>query len=144
MAEPIADMIAELEAFEPSDDAADNDERLQIWVDRWSETPDKERALSAMLGLFERYPEVTVLGDHGEPGPIINAIEQIPSYEQALAESLQRAPSYYGVYMVKGILDLAPAGEVRDYWLGTLRTIAGGENVSAVVMGYAQEILEFA
>jgi hypothetical protein len=143
MAEPIDDMIAELDAFEPSDDAADNDERLQIWVDRWAETPDKDNALSAMFALFERYPETTLLGDHGEPGPILHSIEQIPGYEQALAESLQRMPSYYGVCMIKRILDLDVTKEVRDYWLATLRTLAQDENVSPVVSGYAQEILAF-
>src|SRR5580692_5069045 len=104
MAEPIDDLITELNAFEPSDDAADNDERLQIWVDRWSETPDKDNAIGAMFGLFERNPETTLLGDHGEPGPILHAIEQIPGYEQGLTDSLERVPSYYGVCMVKRIL----------------------------------------
>ena len=143
MAEPVDDLIAELNAFEPSDDAADNDEKLQIWVDRWSETPGREQALGAMLGLLERYPDTTLLGDHGEPGPLVHAIEQVSAYEQALAESLQRMPTYYGVLMAKRILDVDLPADAKDYWLTTLRTIAGSEGVSPVVSGYAQEILAF-
>ena len=143
MAEPVEDMMAELDAFEPNEDAADNDEKLQIWVDRWAETPDKDKAITAMFALFERYPETTLLGDHGEPGPILHVIEQISGYEQALAESLARSPSYYGVWMAKRILDANPSTEIREYWIATLRTIAHDENVSPVVKGYAQEILEF-
>jgi len=144
MAETVQERIAELDAFEPTDDVADNDERLQIWVDQWDVTPDRESAIKSMFGLFERYPESMELGDHGEAGPIVHAIEEITGYEQVLAESLQRTPSYYGVAMVKRLLDSNPPQEVRDWWIALLRQIAGTEEVPPVVRGHAQEILDFA
>ena len=143
MAESVEELTAELNAFEPSDDVTDNDEKLQIWVDRWDVAPDKEQALPAMFGLFERYPEAMVLGDHGEAGPIVHAIEGVTGYEQTLAESLERMPSYYGVWMVKRLLDSNPTQDVRDWWTALLRKIAQDENASPVVRGYAQEILDF-
>jgi hypothetical protein len=139
----VDDMIAEIDAFEPSEDSADNDERLQIWVDRWEETPDKEQAITAMLGLFERYPEITTLGDHGEPGPIVHAIEQIPGYEAELAKSVERMPSYYGVWMVNRILDTERPPEERNAWLDVLRGVAGSNTAAPSVRGTAQEFLGF-
>lgn len=139
----VDDLIAELDAFEPSDDSADNDERLQIWVDRWSGALNKEQAITAMLGLFERYPETTLLGDRGEPGPIVHAIEQIPGYEAALAASLERSPSYYGVWMVNRILETERPPEERNAWLAVLRHVAQSETAASSVRGTAQEFLEF-
>ena len=140
MADTVAERIAELEAFEPSDDAVDNDERLQIWVDRWAETPDKEAALEAMFGIFERHPELSTLG---EPGPLVHAIEQVPGYENALAASLDRSPSYYGVWMVNRILEGDLSAEAREAYLNLLRGVSASESAPPSVRGEAAQFLAF-
>jgi len=140
MAETVDDIIAELDAFEPTDDSADNDERLQILIDRWVETPEKERAIAAMFAVFERNPEITALG---EPGPLVHAIEQVPGYENYLAASLDRAPSYYGVWMVNRILSSELPPEVREAYLAILRKVAESEAAPWSVRGTAKEFLGF-
>ena len=140
MADTVEDMIAALDEFEPSEDSADNDERLQIWVDRWEETPDKEAAIYAMMNLLERYPEITTLG---EPGPLVHAIEQIPGYEEALMASLQQAPSYYGVWMGNRILASKLPEETRGEWLKVLHQISENEAAPDSVRATAQEFLGF-
>jgi hypothetical protein len=137
---PIDELIAELNAFEPTDDTIDNEERLQIWVDRWEEAPDKESALPNILNVFERNPENNGMG---EPGPLVHAIEQIPDYEQGLATSVQTSPSYYGVWMVNRILGADQPADVRAYWLDVLRKIAQSDTAPASVAGTAREFLGF-
>lgn len=140
MDEALEDRIAELESFEPSDDSVENEEQLQIWVDRWEETPDKEQALAAMFGLLERYPEATSLG---EPGPLVHAIEEIPGYEEALANSLQQAPTYYGVWMVNRILSGGLSPEDRQTYVKLLHSVAESEQAPQSVRATAQQFLEF-
>ncbi|HET6247086.1 MAG TPA: hypothetical protein VFE47_05245 [Tepidisphaeraceae bacterium] len=136
----IGELMAELDAFEPTDDSVDNEERLQIWVDRWEEAPDKELALPSILGVFERYPDNSGLG---EPGPLVHAVEQIPDYEQALSTSLETSPSYYGVWMVNRILGGDLPADVRTAWLDVLRRIAQSETAPPSVAATAQEFLGF-
>lgn len=140
MAATVEDRIAELDAFEPTEDKVDNEERLQIWVDKWEETPDKEQTVDAMFALLERYPEDTTLG---EPGPLIHAIEQIPGYENSLAASLDRMPSYYGVWMVNRILtgDLPP--DVKAAYLELLHKVIRSDNAPQSVKLTAEEFIEF-
>ena len=54
MSEMVEGLIAELDAFEPTDDSVDNEERLQIFVDRWEEMPEDYDAIPAMLRVFEQ------------------------------------------------------------------------------------------
>jgi hypothetical protein len=131
---------AEFDAFEPSDDSIDNEERLQILVDRWQEVPDNEQAAPAMLRIFERYPEATNLG---EPGPLVHAIEEAPGYEQLLATSLETSPSYYGVWMVNRILESDLPTEVRDPYLALMHRMADSETAPWSVRGAAKQFLEF-
>ena len=140
MPDNIDDLIAQLAAFEPTDDAIDNEEKLQIFVDRWEEAEDKEKALPDMFGVFERNPETTALG---EPGPLVHAIEQVPGYEQALAASLDQMPSYYGVWMVNRILEIDLPADTRAAYLGILRKIADTETAPWSVRGTAKEFLGF-
>ena len=140
MPDNIDDLIAKLDAFEPTDDAADNDEKLQIWVDRWEEADDKEKALPNMFAVFERNPEVNTLG---EPGPLVHAIEQVPGYEQALAASLEAAPSYYSTWMVNRILEVELPADVRQAYLDILRKIADNPEAPWSVRGTATEFLRF-
>lgn len=140
MPEPIDDIIGDLDAFEPGDDAIDNEERLQLIVDRWQEMPDKEQAAEAMLRVFERYPENTTLG---EPGPLVHAIEELPGYEQLLAASLERMPSYYGVWMINRILSLDLPPDVRGPYLQLLTQLAESESAAPAVRATAGEFLGF-
>ena len=69
MPEIVGDMIAEFDAFDPSDDSIDNEERLQILIDRWVETPDGEQAVPAMLQILERSPRSDQPRRAGASGP---------------------------------------------------------------------------
>jgi hypothetical protein len=136
----IDDLVSEIDAFEPTDDSMDNEERLQIWVDRWTEAENKESAIPSMLRLFERYPETAMLG---EPGPMVHAIEQVPGYEQWLAASLENSPSYYGVWMVNRILESDLPADARVEWMKVLHKVASSESAPPSVRGTAQEFLGF-
>jgi len=140
MSQQLDAIVAEFDAFEPSEDGVDNEERLQILVDRWHDVPDRAAAVPAMLRIFERYPESA---DLGEPGPLVHAIEEEAGYEQWLANSLATSPSYYGVWMVNRILenDLPPA--IRDPYMNILRSVADNESAPGSVRGAAQQFLEF-
>jgi hypothetical protein len=140
MSEMVEGLIAELDAFEPTDDAIDNEERLQILVARWEDLPEHDDAIPAMLRVFERNPEATNMG---EPGPLVHAIEEAPGYEQALAASLEQSPSYYGVWMIDRILksDLTP--DVKAAYQDILRKIADNEATPWSVRSTAKEFLEF-
>ncbi|HWE04694.1 MAG TPA: hypothetical protein VG326_19970 [Tepidisphaeraceae bacterium] len=140
MSEVVEGIIAELDTFEPTDDAIDNEERLQILVDRWQEMPDHDDAIPAMLRVFERNPEATNLG---EPGPLVHAIEEAPGYEQALAASLDQAPSYYAVWMINRILSSELPPDVRSAYIGILRQTADNESAPWSVRATAKEFLGF-
>lgn len=138
--DPIEQIVAELNAFEPSDDDADNEERLQILVDSWQEAPDHDRALPAMLGVFERYPECSTLGD---PSPLVHAIEEVPGYERELLNSLDRQPSYYGVWMLNRILGSDLPAQERGAMLKRLHEIAGTDSTPAEVRAIAEQFIGF-
>jgi|SRR5665213_2678352 len=140
MSEMVEGLIAELDAFEPTDDAVDNEERLQILVDRWEEMPEHDDAIPAMLRVFERNPEATNLG---EPGPLVHAIEEAPGYEQSLAASLEQTPSYYAVWLVNRILGSELPADVRSAYLDILRKTADNENAPWSVRATAKEFLGF-
>lgn len=67
-------------------------------------TPHPEEALTAMFGIFERFPEE----EFGSPGPLIHAIEKCDGYESALFESLKRQPATMTIWMVFRLMKYDP------------------------------------
>ncbi len=110
------------------------------WLIAGHSCPMTRKQLPAMLGILERFPEATNLG---EPGNLVHGIEQVPGYEVALAESLEKSPSYYGVWMVNRILEGELPDDVRAAWLDVMRKVAESETAPWSVKSTAQEFLRF-
>jgi hypothetical protein len=140
MSEQIDQLVADLDAYEPTEDSVADEEQLQILVDIWEGLPERGEALPAFLRLFERYPEYNGLG---EPGPLVHAVEQVPGYEDEVIASLGRVPNYYGVWMLGRILDSDTTPEQRARVLALLHKLAGGDDVPDSIRALARETYEF-
>jgi hypothetical protein len=140
MSEQMDQLVADLDAYEPTDDSVANEERLQILVDIWEGLPDREVALPAFIRLFERYPEYNGLG---EPGPLVHAVEQVPGYEDEVIASLGQVPNYYGVWILGRILDRNTTPDQRARVLGLLHQLAANEDIPGSIRALARETYEF-
>jgi hypothetical protein len=111
------DVIAELDAFVPADEA-DNVGRIYEILDRLQQLPPELRtsAIPAILALIERNPEAEL----GSPGPLVHELESIPGYELLLRDSVLRQPADLNIWMVNRILNSDVSPDVRSYWLKVL------------------------
>lgn len=77
----------------------------------------------------------------GTPGPIVHALESWRgSYEQLLAESVQRKPVLLTIWMINRILNKNPTD--ANAWLGLLGSIAGHPLASADTKASAARFIE--
>lgn len=87
------DIIAELQVF---DTKGDYIVRLGRLTDEVMASGEPEKALGAMLGILERYPEEEL----GMPGPLVHTIEQCIGYEEELLASIERQPGVLSVWIL--------------------------------------------
>lgn len=93
--DPIDDVIAALNTFEPARDDTDNLVRLYDIFRNFLAVPQRDRAMPAMFSLLERFPDA----EFGSPGPLVHELEAIPGYLPPLRDSLRRQPTYLTVWM---------------------------------------------
>ncbi len=89
----IESIIADLQIFDTQGDYL---LRLGKLTDEVLANEEPEKALDAMLGILERYPE----DELGSPGPLVHAIEQCIGYERNLLNSIEKQPSVLSVWML--------------------------------------------
>jgi hypothetical protein len=133
---PTAEVIEALDNFVPSEDRTETLCRLYEVLDGFKEASDRSRAIPALFGVLERFPDA----DLGTPGPIVHALESIPGYEPALAESVRRQPCYYTVWMMNRILNVEDAAPARREWIQLLESAAHHPKASP---GLADDVARF-
>jgi hypothetical protein len=115
--DPINDIIAALNTFEPGRDDTDNLYHLYQLFEGFRSLPDRDRAALAMFGLLERFPDA----EFGSPGPLVHELEAIPGYLPLLRDSVRRQPTYHTVWMINRLLNSKLPSEQRASWLLELR-----------------------
>jgi hypothetical protein len=98
MVRPIADIVADIERFEPVDE---NWLDLEELVAELFTLPSLSSA-EVLLRVFERYPTDDGAGVFWS---ILHGIESLPGYESLLIDSLRRRPSEFALIMVNRLLN---------------------------------------
>jgi hypothetical protein len=140
-ARPVEQIIADFDAFTPTDEVDFNYQgrlKLDTLCQELLVTPEPGQGVRAILGIMERFTD----SDLGTPGPLVHTLEQIPGYETALVESVQRQPGSLSVEMIGRIRNSAPPGEARDQWEKLLRETAVREGVHQAASEIAETFLE--
>ncbi len=129
--------IEALRDFVPSEDDTDNVHRLYQIFEEFRTVSGKERALSVMFALMERFPDA----DLGSPGPIVHELEAIAGYQAMLRDSLRRRPTHLTVWMVNRILNSQLDEAERKSWLNALREASNHPLASELAKEDSQEFL---
>ena len=130
--DPINDIIAALNTFEPARDDTDNLYRLYQLFEGFSSLPDRDRAAPAMFGLLERFPDA----EFGSPGPLVHELEAL------LRDSVRRQPTFLTVWMINRVLNTELPSEQRESWLSELRAVREHPLASEQTRTFAEEFLE--
>ncbi len=110
-------------------------------VEAWENLGKPDKAITAMLRVFERFPECDALGN---PGDLVHAIESSgDGYQKKLIASVKRTPSYYGLWMLNRILNTIQSPREAEPLLKILRSAAEDENVPLSVRARAEEFLDW-
>jgi hypothetical protein len=121
----VGQVVALLEAFEPSANEGESVSRLYEIFKGFRGLAGAEGAIPAIFGVMERYPEVEL----GTPGPLVHELEALPGYETPLRESLSRQPAGLSIWMVNRLAN-ATDGLEREGWLAELRGVLDHANAS--------------
>ena len=132
-------LLADLQAFTPTDDGADNVHRLNELVAGFAARPGGERVAQALLALLERHPQT----DFGTPGPLVQALESQPGYPALLADSLARQPTELTAWMANRLLNSKLARDDRTAWLKRLTAVASHPVAATSVRESAIRFLDF-
>ena len=132
-------LLADLDAFHPSEDGADNVHRLNELLAGFGALPGCERVAPALLALLERHPQA----DFGTPGPLVDALERQPGYPELLAASLERQPTELTAWMANRLLNSRLPREDRGAWLKRLTVVTSHPKAAANVRDSAIRFLDF-
>jgi hypothetical protein len=135
----VEDIIAALNAFEPTDDAADNVHRLNETLEGFASLAGNDGAASAMFALLERFPAA----DFGTPGPLVHELEAQAGYPDLLAGSLQRQPTELTAWMANRLLNSRLPREERAAWLKRLTVVTSHPLAAREVRESAIRFLDF-
>ncbi|MES2298652.1 MAG: hypothetical protein V4582_16525 [Pseudomonadota bacterium] len=138
MTTTIDSTIRALQSLVPSDDDAENVERLYEIFSEFRTLAGREQAAPAILDLLERFPEA----EFGSPGPLVHELEAIPGNELLLPESLHRQPTDLTVWMVNRILNSVVSNEQRSMWLTELRLVLEHPNAPESTCEAVRDFLE--
>jgi hypothetical protein len=139
MTRTVDDLLTDLQAFSPTDDASDNVHRLNEVLAGFAALPGCERVAPALLGLLERHPTA----DFGTPGPLVNALETQPGYPELLAASLERQPTELTAWMANRLLNTKLPRDERGVWLKRLTVVTSHPKSAASVRDSAIRFLDF-
>jgi hypothetical protein len=135
----VEDIIAALNAFEPTDDAADNVHRLNETLEGFASLAEHDGAASAMFALLERFPAA----DFGTPGPLVHALENLPGYPALLAQSLERQPTELTAWMANRLLNSKLPRDERAAWLKRLTVVTSHPKAAPGVRDSSIRFLDF-
>jgi len=101
--EQIIKPLNEFVPFSEDDILNDNEAFLSKLMNYWTEAQDKEKAVSAIFQLMEKYPHA----DFGSPGPLVHSLETwgASMYEGELHKSLMRKPTSLTLWMYNRIIN---------------------------------------
>lgn len=139
MTRSVDDLLRELQAFAPTQDAADNVHRLNELLADFDALAGCERVVPELLALIERYPQA----DFGTPGPLVHVLECQPGYPEQLAASLERQPTELAAWMANRLLNSRLARADRGVWLRRLTAVTSHPRVDATVRESAIRFLDF-
>ena len=139
MTRSVDDLLLALQAFEPTDDAADNVHRLNELLAGFAALPGCERVAPVLLAVLERYPQV----DFGTPGPLVQGLEAQPGYAALLAASLERQPTELTAWMANRLLNSRLPREERTRWLQRLTVVTSHPKAAPAVKDSAIRFLDF-
>ena len=136
----VKELTQYLVKFRASDDEFKDVEKLDAAVSAWEKLGKPPEVIDAMLRVFERHPESA---EFGNPGLLVHAIESIgPAYQEKLLRSVKKAPSMYGLLMVRRILNASKSPQESAPLLKLLQSIAKDKKWSPAICDEAAEILE--
>lgn len=135
--DPIDDLIAALNTFEPARDDTDNLVRHYDIFRDFRVVPQRDRAMPAMFSLLERFPDA----EFGSPGPLVHELEAIPCYLPLLRDSLRRQPTHLTVWMANRLLNTELPNDQRESWLSELRAALHHPLASEQTRSFAEEFL---
>lgn len=133
------DMIAALQTFEPTDDASDNVHWLNETLEGFRGLAGCDDVAQALFALLERRPEA----DFGTPGPLVHALEGLPSYPALLAASLERQPTELTTWMANRLLNSPLPRQEREAWLARLTVVTSHPRASKPVRESSIRFLDF-
>lgn len=139
MTESVDALLADLQAFHPTEDGADNVHRLNELLAGFAELPGCERVPPALLQMLERHPHA----DFGTPGPLVNALERQAGYPAQLAASLERQPTELTAWMANRLLNSRLPRDERAAWLKRLTVVTSHPKATAGVRESAIRFLDF-
>ncbi|HEX7637145.1 MAG TPA: hypothetical protein VF457_02010 [Burkholderiaceae bacterium] len=120
MTRSIDDLVAALRALAPTDDASDNEHRLNEAFDGFHLMADREEALPEVFFLLERHAGA----DFGAPILLLRELEAFAAYPRLLAASLERQPTELTVVMCNRLLNTPLPRDRRQAWLARLNAVA--------------------
>ena len=128
------------EDFEPLASSSVNGiGRLYELTEALAAQPAPERAASELFTLLERLPDA----DFGSPGPLVHCLESLPGHEAALKASVERQPTFTGIWMVSRFLnDASLSPERHDGFIDSLVAAIEHPNVSDDTRDQAEDLLE--
>ena len=143
MARSTQEIIAELNAFQPSDFEEDwlgeGWEHLYTVCAELADTLHPEHGAEALFALFERLEGKNL----GSPGPIVQTLEKLADYQTDLIVAMQRQPTTYSVWMVNRVLNTPLTPELRRYWLDLLRAALSHPSASEATKADAERFIEY-
>jgi hypothetical protein len=101
--EQIIRTLNEFVPFSEEDIINDNEPYLSDLMDAWAQTQGKEKGITAIFHLIEKYPH----SDFGSPGPLVHGLEAYGAnlYEGELHRSLMRKPTPLTLWMYNRIIN---------------------------------------
>ena len=133
------EMIAALQAFEPTNDGADNVHWLNETLEGFAGLARCDDVAQALFALLERHPDA----DFGTPGPLVRALEGLPAYAGLLDDSLRRQPTELGAWMANRLLNSPLPQADRTAWLRRLTEVASHHKAGKSVRESAIRFLDF-
>ena len=133
------EMMAALQAFEPSDDGADNVHWLNETLEGFAALARCDDVAQALFALVERCPRA----DFGTPAPLVRALEARPAYPGLLAGSLERQPTELGGWMANRLLNSPLRNGDRAAWLLRLTAVTTHPKADKSVRESAIRFLDF-
>ena len=133
------DMIAALQAFEPTNDGSDNVHWLNETLEGFAGLQACDDVARALFALLERCPTA----DFGTPGPLVRALEGLAPYPALLAASLVRQPTELTAWMANRLLNSPLPRDERTAWLQRLTDVTSHPLAEKSVRESAIRFLDF-